>query len=101
KTVSNGQQILIDERLHIWREGHDTKVWWYYLREMAGAFLPWAPALPVLVILVAAKSEILRLPPPDSAEGLAKANFRYLLLAGLIAYAGFYSQAKEQSYYLL
>jgi 4-amino-4-deoxy-L-arabinose transferase-like glycosyltransferase len=101
KYVPNGAQILIDERLHIWREGHDTKNWWFYIVEIAGGLLPWSPALLILVPLTAARSGLLRLSPADSPEGLAKACFRYVLLTGVIAYAGFFSQAKQQGYYLL
>jgi 4-amino-4-deoxy-L-arabinose transferase-like glycosyltransferase len=95
KTVPNGLQILIDERRHIWVAGHDTKAWWFYITELSGAFLPWTPALLVAVALAA------NLRPTDAAESLVRSHFRYFLLTGLIGFAGFYSQAKQQGYYLL
>ena len=96
KTVPNGWDRIVSERMSIWVKGHDDKPLKYYAEHLAGGLLPWTPLMLIAWILGRTKPEQ---PSPESLDRAA--FFRFLGFMALLAFIGFYSRAKKQEYYLL
>jgi 4-amino-4-deoxy-L-arabinose transferase-like glycosyltransferase len=76
--------------------------WMYYIYKLAGGLLPWTPLIVFGWVFYAMHGRKVHDPDENKPQAsLACANVRFMFIAAVVGFIGFYALPKQQEHYLL